>query len=145
MGTGQGKKQDTSGLRSSWALLGAVKLSASPGQERQLNKWLKMNLEKATGNLKGSGELGLNARSNRESESVYKQRNGITTSFWVETTPLGTDSSGKKLVAERGGEGQKRGNGSGNGEKVRDVTVILKAESVELGDIRKNSTSKLAW
>lgn len=57
-------KQDISGLRRSWAFLGAVKLSASPGQERQLNKWLKMNLEKATGNLKGSwdptGEFGLN-------------------------------------------------------------------------------------
>lgn len=57
-------KQDISGLRRSWAFLGAVELSASPGQERQLNKWLKMNLEKATGNLKGSwdptGEFGLN-------------------------------------------------------------------------------------
>ena len=65
-------EQDTSGLRRSWALLGAVKLSASPGQERQLNKWLKMNLEKATGNLKGSGELGLNARSNRESVCISR-------------------------------------------------------------------------
>lgn len=65
--------------------------------------------------------------------------------FSMETTPLGTDSSGKKLVAERGGEGQKCGISGGIGEKERDITVILKVESIKLGDIRKNSTSMLAW
>lgn len=54
------------------------------------------------------------------------------------TTLLWTDSSGKELVAARGGQGQKGGTSSVNGEKDTDFTRILKVDSVELGDIRKN-------
>lgn len=51
--------------------------------------------------------MNLTSRRNRELKNVYKQRSGITTLFSVETSLLETDSSGKKLVADRGGEGPK--------------------------------------
>lgn len=41
-------------------------------------------------------------------------------------------------MAARGGEGQKGGTSSVNGEKDTDFTGILKVDSMELGDISKN-------
>lgn len=47
-------KEDISGFRRSWAFLGVVKLSAWPGQERQLSMWLEVNLE---GNWESKGNV----------------------------------------------------------------------------------------